>query len=341
MPKFEVSFFSSCRDTEIVGAKSIFLNRRLFFMQRYGLGAAAVIIGVIRSLRNTKNDGILHIACTSNAGEYGYLVWLLKRFWKGKIIIQFHGGGMRPWKAGDGNRFLFRDSDVRLVVSETIKKEYKSRTDKPLQVMLPLIPFKDGRKQKPKLRKKYGYEPEDKVILMLGSIKPLKGNLIVLRAFLALDRAFVLEHRLKLLFVGKGIESETLKQSAAESEFADRIQVIDFIPNEDVNEAYAISDLYTIASEFEGTPKSLLEAMFLTNYRSLDQMSKASMPSFLTGENGLLFERSKESELTEAIRTYVEDEQLAMAMGRGARKIYEERYSFERVVEQLVSIYEN
>jgi len=245
---------------------------------------------------------------------------------------------MRTWGKYDGNRLLFKHAARILAVSESIKYEYEKRTGREIEVVLPLIPYTTSSKSKTQLKQEYMFSENDKVIVMVGSIKPIKGNIWVYEEFRNLEANWIEMNRLRLLFVGKGSDSTLLKDMICRDRMKDKVRIIDHIPNDKIHEIYGLADYYMIASDFEGTPKSLIEALFNglpvigTNVNGINNIIKDR-------ENGLLVNKTLPGELNDSIRMIVENKQFANNLGEMAKGKYHDKYNFSITLNHLVEIY--
>ena len=91
-------------------------------------------------------------------------------------------------------------------------------------------------------------------LLSVGNLLPSKGHDILIRAAAALPDA-------RILIVGQGPQAEALRALARQLDVADRVSFLGALPHEELPELYSASDVLVLASEREGWPNVLLEAM--------------------------------------------------------------------------------
>jgi glycosyltransferase involved in cell wall biosynthesis len=314
------------------------ISNKIFGIKRFHLGQISLFItSFFGLLKHRKDIEVIHVSCTSNSGFYGYFFPIIKKVLGIPYVIQFHGGGMFKWKKGDGNAPLFKHASEILAVSETIKEEYSKRVQRELQIVLPLVPYKKSNVDKVILKEKYGFKNDDKVILMVGSVKPIKGNLWVLDEFNRLGLEYIKNNKLKLLIVGNGIDIPILKNKIQKYKLGNFVKTIEHVPNEIINEVYEISDYYIIASDYEGTPKSLLEALYHglpiigTNVNGINSIIHHK-------RNGYLVEK-RDNELVAAIIELQNNQQLRESVSEAAFKLYQSDYSYDKIINQLKGIY--
>ena len=124
-----------------------------------------------------------------------------------------------------------------------------------------------------------------------------------------------------------------LKEKVAASGLSDRVLFLGRIPQEKVCDVFKGSDCYLIASDFEGTSLSLMEAM-ANGLPILASDAPGLRDMIEDGRNGLLFIRRDVSSLKQCILRYHSDPSLAASAGEQAREEYRRHYSFDAVAAQ-------
>ena len=283
---------------------------------------------------------IVHVPYTSNSGRWGFVFPFLRKYFNIKYLLQLHGGGMMPWRKFNADAKLFKYADQLLAVSTTIKEEYENRTGREIEIVYPLVPFKKSKEPRITIRKKLNFNPDDKIIIFVGSIKKIKGPEVLLKAFIDLDKEFIEKHNLKLVFIGDGHLKNNLVSKAKSLQFQNYIYFTGKLPYADIPRFYKMADIYVIPSEFEGTPKSLLEAMH--NQLPIIASDVNGINNILTHEkHALLFEKGNAQQLRNRITRIVKRPEMATALAVNAFSHYKRSYPFEKTIEQLVSIYNN
>lgn len=286
----------------------------------------------IKTLKNRKDIDLILIPYTSNS-PLAYPMLLLYKLFKIPYMISIHGGGMHPWKHKTLQKSFFKNATRITAVSESIKKEYEKRSNKKIRVILPLIPFNTSDLSELDLKKKYGFKNTDKVILAVGSIKKIKGSDILLDAFFRLGLDYVNENHLYLLYAGDGDMRNSLEETVKNSVFKDHVKFIGKIPHEKISEVYKLSNFYVISSFFEGTPKSLLEAMF-NGLPIIGSDVKGINNILSSGENGILFKNRNSDDLTKKINKIVENIDFSLKLGKKAKIDYQNKYDFYNIIEE-------
>jgi glycosyltransferase involved in cell wall biosynthesis len=109
---------------------------------------------------------------------------------------------------------------------------------------------------------------------------------------------------------------------------------------EDVPNLIAASQVYLLISHWEGFPRSILEAL------------RAGLPIVATdvdgvreavidGETGYLIPENDHALLAERLRQLLKDPALRTAQARAARAHYEAHFTFDRLVDEALALYES
>lgn len=107
------------------------------------------------------------------------------------------------------------------------------------------------------LKKKYGYEESDRVLLFVGRMTSEKDPFLMLELF---RKAYAIENSFRLMMVGQGELLDAVKQSAADC--GGLVKFIDKIPNKDIWELYRIADSFVNLNRQEIFGMAILEAMY-------------------------------------------------------------------------------
>lgn len=140
----------------------------------------------------------------------------------------------------------------------------------------------------------------------------------------------------QLEFIGDGEFREQCEQQAHSFWLGE--QVIFSGQVDDVAGHLRRSDVFVLATNWEGLPRSIIEAM------------RASLPvvatdvggiseQVLDGETGYLVPRGDTAALSECLRSLIQNPERRQAMSRASRERYESEFTFERMYEKTLSIY--
>jgi glycosyltransferase involved in cell wall biosynthesis len=185
-------------------------------------------------------------------------------------------------------------------------------------------------------RASHGVAPNQRIILFLSRIAPIKNLPLLLRTF---ARAVKLQPEWVLLIAGSDEKGHIHEIKALINDLGIQKSALLIGPVYGKEKACAFSSasIFTLTSHSEGLPIAVLEAMeyknpiLVTNGWTLPVKSDAEYGWRVPGE-----EREFESALLEAMRT--PDSRLA-AMGQNARSIVREQLNWDNIAQQACSLY--
>jgi glycosyltransferase involved in cell wall biosynthesis len=181
-------------------------------------------------------------------------------------------------------------------------------------------------------RKKYGIAKEDKIILFLGRIHPVKGIDLLIRAF-----AGIADERNDVKLVIAGPDEGTLgmaQKMVCELKIEEKVLFPGPLYNEEKYEALIDSDIFVLPSRYEIFSIAILEAW------------SCSIPVIITDTQGLAdYVRGKAGlvvptewqDLLNAMRKMLTDEQLRIEYGKTGRQLVEKYFVWNKVI----NLYEN
>lgn len=113
--------------------------------------------------------------------------------------------------------------------------------------------------EKKELRKNLGIDENDYIILMVHRLSPVRKTDLYIPKIL--ESKFWENKKVKLLIIGDGPERELLEKLTKESSARKRILFLGVKANRELQEYYAIADLFINPSYTEGFPRVVIEAM--------------------------------------------------------------------------------
>ena len=264
-------------------------------------GLAAMTASVSASLRAALgNYDVVHIHAEGPA----FMCWLPKLFGK-KVIVTVHGldhqrakwGKFASWYIRSGEKNAVRFADEIIVLSKGVQDYFQNTYGRTTR-------FIPNGVNKAKLRKarqiteKWGLT-KDSYILYLGRIVPEKGERYLIEAFkqTKTDK--------KLVIAGGSSDTQAfmdeLKSLAKDD---DRIIFTGFVQGEILEELYSNPYIYTLPSDLEGMPLSLLEAM---SYGNCCLVSDIDECSEVVEDKAAIFRKSNIEDLTIKLQWLIEN----------------------------------
>lgn len=176
-------------------------------------------------------------------------------------------------------------------------------------------------------------EGEPVRIVMVGRFEPQKNHELLIRSLARLERL-----PWTLTLVGEGPLRPRVEELVRKTRLADRVEFAGY--TDEVEEVLARHDLFVLTSNWEGFPRSILEAM------------SASLPvvasdvggcreAVVNGETGFIVPPNDADALDRALGELLGDPEKLARMGRIARERYLAEFTLEGMVERYLDLYDS
>lgn len=232
-------------------------------------------------------------------------------------------------------RFGIEQSDAVTAVSKDLVRETHKllETDKPIT---PIYNFVDEDIYYPResgdLKKCYGIEDDEKVIVHISNFRPVKRVTDIVQAFAIIEK----EVKAKLLLIGEGPDLPIVTRLADELGLKERVLLLG--KQENVAEILAISDLAMLLSSKESFGLILLEAAACgvpaigTDIGGIPEVIQNGETGYLSGVGDI------EDIAAKALKLLTNDD-LQKQMGRKAIEVAQTTFRSSLIVEQYEAIY--
>lgn len=264
------------------------------------------------------------------------MLWLPKLFGK-KCIATVHGLDHQRAKWGKlastyimmGEKCAVKHADEIIVLSEGVRNYFREVYGRetrfiPNGVNRPVIRKADI------IRQKFGLDKDD-YILFLGRLVPEKGLKYLIEAFrqVKTDK--------KLVIAGGSSDTDSFAGEMKKlAEGDDRIIFTGFVQGEELDELYSNAYMYTLPSDLEGMPLSLLEAM---SYGNCCLVSDIDECASVVESNAVIFKKSDVKDLTEKLQMAADNPDMVYKYKEQAADFICGKYNWDKVVEQTVELY--
>lgn len=275
--------------------------------------------------KNRKSIKIIYLSYSKSSWSYWFVYVVTNFFYGTKYFFTIHGGGMTEWKPKLLYKLFFNNAELITGVSDRIVDEYTRRSGKMISYTPPLIPFNVIR-PKNIFRDKWKIKNNEKVLLYVGSLKPLKSVNTLLDALGLISQKEMQKHKLKVLIAGDGISKQDLEKKVLNLKLQNIVSFLGLINRDDISQLYNIADYYTICSEFEGLPISLLEA-FANKLPCITSDAPGLKEISLNNKNTLLFKTKNHDDYSKKIHLLLNDKQLQDTLKKNAFKYYNNNFS--------------
>ena len=267
-----------------------------------------------------------------------FFAWLPKLFRK-RVVVTIHGIDWQreKWKSGFGSKFIrqgeknaVKYADEIIVLSKGVQTYFKDTYGRETR-------FIPNGVNRPELRAarqiaaKFGLE-KDSYILFLGRLVPEKGIRYLVEAFkqVKTDK--------KLVIAGGSSDTESFMEELKELAKSDeRILFTDFVQGEILDELYSNAYLYTLPSDLEGMPLSLLEAM---SYGNCCLVSNIPECTEVVEDKALIFKKSDVNDLRKKLQEACDEPEKVKALKEEAADFICRKYNWDEVVKETLRLYE-
>lgn len=189
------------------------------------------------------------------------------------------------------------------------------------------------------LRREFSWPADSLVLICVARFAQQKAHEILLRAFDAARRDERVGSRLRLLLVGDdpfGQGRVLAEREASRLELSSRVAFAGI--RRDVPRLVAASDLFVMASRWEGLGLVFLEA--LAARVPVVSTTVSAIPEVVrAGETGLLVPPDDPGRLAAAVLELCLDDSRRATMGQAGARDVRQRFSLARMVEETLAIY--
>jgi len=186
------------------------------------------------------------------------------------------------------------------------------------------------------LRKSFGLDQEDFVVLYVGRLAPEKNVESLIEAFTSFscDKMDV-----KLIMVGQGSLRSKLEKKIKQNNWGDKVKIVGpFLGGnkQKLYDAFLIADVFAMPSTSEIQSMGTLQAM--VNGLPIMAAKAGGMPELVGDDRGLLHEPDNIKEINECLSKLYKEKGLRKNLGENARQ-YARQFSASSIAEQWEKIY--
>lgn len=265
-------------------------------------------------------------------------MWIIKWFSRKRIIATIHGldwqrakwGGFATKYIKYGEKTAVKYADEIIVLSKNVqnffKKEYNRET-----IFIPNGVSKPTIVKPEIIKEKYGLD-KDSYILFLGRMVPEKGIHYLIDAFnnIKADK--------KLVIAGGASDTDSyyqeLKDKAKDNK---NIIFTGFVQGQVLDELYSNAYIYSLPSNLEGMPLSLLEAM---SYGNCCLTSDIDECAEVLEDKGVTFRKSNVEDITKALQDLCNNKEKVKKYKDNAQEFILSKYNWDDVVDKTLKLYE-
>ena len=279
------------------------------------------------------NYDVVHIHAEGPA----FFAWLPKLFGK-RVIVTIHGIDWRreKWRAGLGSKFIrqgeknaVKYADEIIVLSKGVQKYFADTYGRKTR-FVPNGVNRPEHVEPDLITEKFGLT-KDSYILYLGRLVPEKGLRYLIEAFKQVDTDK------KLVIAGGASDTDDFaNELKTMAQGDDRIIFTGFVQGKMLSELYSNAYVYTLPSDLEGMPLSLLEAM---SYGNCCLVSDIPECTEVVENHALIFKKADVSKLRQVLQQACDDPALVHSFKKRATDYICNKYNWDAVTEQTEKLY--
>lgn len=264
------------------------------------------------------------------------MIWIPKLFGK-RVIATIHGldwqrakwGGFATKYLQFGERMAVKYADEIIVLSKNVQQYFKDTYDRET-IFIPNGADKPEIKPPELITEKWGLK-KDAYILFLGRVVPEKGITYLIEAF---KKVKTDKH---LVIAGGASDTDSFMNEIKETAKDDsRIIFTGFVQGQALEELYSNAYIYTLPSDLEGMPISLLEAM---SYGNCCLVSDIPECTEVVGDKAVAFKKSDVRDLSRKLQMLCDNEQSVQDYKKNASEYICGKFDWNDVADRTLELY--
>ncbi len=272
----------------------------------------------LRRLLAAGQYDVVHLHSPYVAAVARIVVRSLPRHRRPAVVSTEHNVWPRfTWPTRVANAVTFPIGDAWFAVSDAVKQSIPSIARDRVEVLVHGVPqdgIAEARAAREEVRAELGLHADDIAVITVANFRAQKAYPDLLRAA---RRAVDANARLRFFSVGQGQLEHVARQVHAELDLGDRFQFLGY--RSDALRLVAASDIFALASEYEGYPIAVMEALSVGVPVVATRVG--GIPDAVTdGIEGFLVAPGAIEQLADAIVRIAGDDGLREQMGTAAAR---------------------
>lgn len=230
------------------------------------------------------------------------------------------------------DNIIYRQYHTIITISTEVKlflKRHLGKLPTPFKTINNGVEIEKFQQAKPAKRNNFGIQDDQNIIIHVARFTPQKDPATLVRAIPYLKQPAT------VLFVGKGVEMESVKNLVSELGLEGSVQFLGL--RNDIPELLKMADVAVLSSNHEGLSLSSLEAM--ASGTPLVASSVTGLKNLVHGA-GILFRHKDEIDLAEKIDILLNDTKLYQdTVANGAKRV--QKYTLQAMVESHIALYKD
>lgn len=266
-----------------------------------------------------------------------FFSWLPRMFGK-RVVVTIHGIDWQreKWKSGFGSKFIrqgeknaIKYANEIIVLSKGVQHYFKDTYGRETRFIPNGVNRPEVRESK-LITEKFNLT-KDSYILFLGRLVPEKGIRYLIEAFknVKTDK--------KLVIAGGSSDTDSFMKELTElAKGDDRIIFTGFVQGSMLDELYSNAYIYTLPSDLEGMPLSLLEAM---SYGNCCLVSDIPECTDVVEDKAIIFKKSNVGDLIDKLQDACDYPEKVVKLKKQAADFICNKYNWDDIVEETMKLY--
>lgn len=345
----EVDVITGCwskqlKEYDVVNGVDVY---RVKMIKIHNLQSLSIILPIAHKtlkLDSEKDYDVIHSHLAFSAAQSGTIV---KKFREKKHLITVQGGDLVDYKEVSAKfggilkpliSWSLRNADlVHAVSTHTERRAIALGARNTIIIPNGVDTEKFKSMSQDRLREKYGFSPDERIIISTSRLTPKNGMDYLIKATAKLLKE---DFNLHLIIIGEGYQREELRYLIKKLKIEDKVRILGYIPHEEIPEYLNLSDLFVRPSLDEGFGISFIEAMACQI--PVIGTDVGGIPDIIeNGKNGFMVAPKNVDELSNAIKKVLEDSSLKMRIAEAGYKTVKEKFTWEIVLKKMDELYKN
>lgn len=267
---------------------------------------------------------------------------ILGKLFNKKIVAHLRGGNFRNWLDGANVlvkyyvRLVHKLVDAQIVLGEKLRYIFAGLIPNEKVFVVP-----NGCDFDWSIDKGATTEPDKIRVLYLSNFIRAKGILDVLHAIPRVKREY---ENVEFVLAGAWFDDDVKQEIEAtvQTDAGECINLLGTVTGQSKVDALLQADLFVLPTYYpaEGQPWVILEAM-ATGLPVIATDQGAITESVVDGVNGFIVEKRNSAQLAAKIVRLCQDPRLRKLMGRESRRIYEKKFTEDKMVEKMSKVFDS
>ena len=174
-------------------------------------------------------------------------------------------------------------------------------------------------------------------IVFIGRLVKQKDPTLLLKAYNQLKQE--LKDKSEVLIIGEGGKRKNLEVFIRNNNLNEKVKLLGVLPREKVLATLKESDIFVLTSNWEGFPRSILEAM--SYGLPIIASNVGGVQESVSEECGFVVEKGNLEAVKLSLEKLIQNLELIRAMGKNSQKRLKDHFSLAKMLKETEEVYKN